>query len=218
MKSANIIKVAVTDDHKLFAEGVGTLINTAKDLKTVCIASNGKELLDYIELKGMPDVILLDFEMPVMDGYDTVMELNKRYKNPKVIILSMYCNHSYIKQMLLMGVSGYLLKNAAPEEVLNAIRKVASDGLAFNDEAIIVMKNILSENDRISFFSNDFNDTEKKVIKLICLEKSTQEIAETLFLSKSTIDKIKQNLFDKMGVCSSVGIAVYAIKNKIIEI
>ncbi|PLX06846.1 MAG: DNA-binding response regulator [Marinilabiliales bacterium] len=154
--------------------------------------------------------------MPVMDGFETLEHIQDKYPEVKVITLSMYNEYSFIKKMLVLGVSGYLLKNANPGEVINAIKSVADDGLAYNQEAMLVMRNLISKNEKPLPLEYDFTERELDIIKLVCEEKTSAEIADTLFLSKSSIDATKRDICQKMGVKTSVGMVAYAIRHNII--
>ena len=157
------INIAIADDHVLFAQGVANLINSVKGMQVVLIANNGLELLQGLEKIEKPDVVLMDIEMPVMDGFQTTTELMKNYPSCKIIALSMHKEESFISQMILSGVCGYLLKNAQPEEVIAAIKNVVDGGLAFNNEAVHVMKHLIVTNMRPSLTRTDFTDRELQI-------------------------------------------------------
>jgi DNA-binding NarL/FixJ family response regulator len=210
------IKIAIADDHVLFGQGLASLIDSVEGMRVVHIAENGLELLKGIKAKGMPDVILLDIEMPVMDGFQTLKELLKINPSVRVIAFSMHKEYSFISKMILSGTCGYLIKNAQPEEVINAIKTVADGGLSFNQEATAVMMNMIYTKDKTKLSRIDFTERELEIIELLCKEKSTTEIAEILCVSRSTVEFHKHSIFEKMETKSLVGMAVYAIQNKII--
>jgi DNA-binding NarL/FixJ family response regulator len=206
------IKIAIADDHVLFAKGVANLINSVKDMQVVLIANNGLELLKGIEQVGQPDVVLMDIEMPVMDGYQTTAELLKVYPSCKIIALSMHKEESFISQMILSGVCGYLLKNAQPEDVISAIKSVVDGGLAFNNDAISVMKCLIVNNLKPSLTRADFSERELQILELVCQEKTNQEIGNCMLISKSLVESYKQKMIKKMQVKNSVGMAIYAVQ------
>ncbi len=213
---SNPIKVAIADDHSLFARGIANLLETVSDISVVSVSANGAELLNSISKAGLPDVILLDIDMPVMDGFETLAELTKLYGPVKVIALSMYKDDGYISRMILSGVSGYILKNVQPEDLIAAVKSVADGGLTFNQEAMFVMKNMVFDEQKLALNRKDFSVRELEIIELICRELSASEIADKLFISKATVENHKKQMFTKLNVTSTVGIAIYAIRNKII--
>jgi DNA-binding NarL/FixJ family response regulator len=212
----NPLKIAIADDHALFAKGIANLLETVKGFSVISVSSNGQELLNSIQHTGLPDVILLDIDMPVLDGFGAMDELTRFYGPVKVIALSMYKDFGYISKMILAGVSGYLLKNVQPEALIDAVQSVADGGLAFNQEAVSVMQNMVFEEQKSTPSRKDFSIREIEIIELICREMSASEIADKLFLSKNTVENYKKALFTKMNVTSTVGIAVFAIRNRII--
>jgi DNA-binding NarL/FixJ family response regulator len=213
---SNPIKVSIADDHSLFAQGIANLLESEPGISVLSVSANGQELLNSIIETGLPDIVLLDIEMPVMDGFQTFDELTRLYGSIKVIALSMYKDDGYISKMILSGVSGYILKNVQPEDLIEAIKSVADGGLTFNQEALSVMKNMVFVDQKSALSRKDFTVRELDIIELICQEYSASQIAEKLFLARSTVENYKKFMFAKMNVTTTVGIAIYAVKNKII--
>lgn len=209
------IRVAIADDHVLFAESLAGFINSASDMHVCNISNNGNELISYLKKSRLPDVILLDIEMPEKDGFSAVKEILDIHKKAKIIVLSMHSVRSYMKRMLSAGVSGYLLKDTAGDDLLKAIRTVADGGLAYNKEALSLMKLMIADDSGFDLDGPEFSEREFKIIRYLCEEKSVSEIAELLYVSKSTIELDKKSIFSKIGVKSSAGIIVYALKNKL---
>lgn len=217
-KDINTISVSIADDHTLFAEGLANMLGTMPDILIKSVSSNGVELLNSCEADGLADVVLLDIGMPVMDGFQTITELIRRYPEAKVIVISMFRDFGYISRMILAGASGYLLKNARPNELAEAVRSVADGGLAFNQEAVSVMKSMVSTDGKNNFGIVEFSERELEIIDMICKEKSSTDIAGHLHITRSAVEAHKRNIFQKINVNSAVGIAVYAVKNRIVGV
>lgn len=215
------IRVAVVDDHVLFATGMANLLDSVEDMSVVATAGDGKELLEKLKIlkrtDELPDVILMDIQMPVMDGFQACVEVKDRFSSCKVVILSMHQESSYIYQAVISGADGFLLKNAQPEEVINAIRSVEGDGQAFNKEAVLVMKNVIADPVKAVLTRKDFSENELKILNYVCREKTNKEIADKMNLSVSSVENYKQKMIKRMGVKTSVGLAIYAIQNKIVD-
>jgi DNA-binding NarL/FixJ family response regulator len=209
------IQVAIADDHVLFTDSLASFINSSHDI-TVCNTSqNGQELMNYLKRRSFPDVILMDIEMPGKDGFETAKEIIEKYKHAKIIVLSMHSGRAYMKRMLAAGVSGYLLKDTAGHTLLNAIRKVADGGLAYNEEALNIMRLMVSNEDGFNLDLVEFSERELQIIKCFCEEMSVTEVSKFLNVSKSAVERNKRAICEKTGVKSTAGIIVYAVKNKL---
>ncbi len=215
-KKKEKIKVAITDDHELLCSGIAGIINGEEDMKVTIIANNGKILLDKLAKGNIPDVLLLDIEMPIMDGYETIENLIVKHSNIKIIVLSMHCQYPIISSMLSQGVSGYLMKNTKRQFLLDAIRKVADDGVVYCDEAMKVSQMMNRDKEKIFVSKSDFSQREIDVIKLVCNEQSNKEISEKLNICKSTVEFHKRSIFKKMNVKSSAGCVNFALVNRIV--
>lgn len=213
-----MIKIGIADDHSIFLDSLSNLLNSVSNFKVTITANNGQELLDSCRDNGVPNVILLDLSMPIMDGFETCKELNNQYADCKVIALTMHKEKSYIARMIRNGVSGYLLKDAQVEEVIDAINKAANGGLPFNNEAIDVMRNIYKDNDGKIASINDFSSRELEIIDCVCREYTNPEIAQNLFISESTVANHKKSIFKKMKVKNTIGMAVYAVMHGLVDI
>ncbi len=212
------IKIAIADDHSLFASTLAGLLNSVENMEVVIVASDGKELLEEVEKTGLPDVIILDVEMPVMDGFKTASRLVSRYPSARIIALSMHKERSFIAKMINNGVSGYLLKNAKPEEVIEAINSVYDGGLPFNKEAVSVMKSTCRKSVEQLPLEESFTRREIEIIKYISYEYTNQEIADKLLISKSTVETHKKNIITKLNVRNSIGIALYAVSRGLVDV
>jgi len=213
------ITVGLTDDHELMRAGLAQILEAKGDIQVVFEASNGAELLEALE-KYTVDVVLLDLEMPVMDGREALAQIVERHPHVKVLILSMHDSNSFIVNMMELGAAGYLLKDMPPNEVIKAVKTVKSDGLYFNAK---VSRALLAglPGSKITIDSKDhvketLNSRELDVLKLICEELTTTEIAEKLFLSPKTIEGYRKQLLEKTGVKNVAGLAIFAVRNQLV--
>lgn len=215
------INLAIADDHKIFRNGLKATLEDSPDLNLLFEASNGKELIGQLATHT-PDVILMDIKMPEMDGMQTTAYVNQHFKQIKVLALSMHNEDKYIVDMMKAGASGYLLKNAEPEEIIEAIITVNEKGFYFNEHlSVTLIKQLVgpsSYNDPSNQQSVDLNDREIEVLKLVCQEHSNQEIADKIFLSVRTVEGYRARLFEKTGSKNLVGLVIFAIKKGIISV
>ena len=214
-----LIKYAIADDHKLFRRGVISALEDTPSLKLVLEAENGKDLLANIT-KYKPDVVLLDLKMPEMDGIETTIELRKREIDVKIIIITMMDDEKYVIHLMEIGANGYLLKNAEPEEIKMAITTACENGYYFNDFVNkALLRKVLHKNHLKPVFNKDIDLTSREieVLKLICEEKTANEIGAQIFLSPRTVEGIRTKLLEKIGVKNTAGLVMYAVKNRIVE-
>jgi len=217
MTPNSTIKIALADDHILVRAGLAQIINTYAELEVKAQVGNGKELLDYVKSNSV-DVVLLDLDMPVMDGKITLIELQKRFPDVKTIMLTVHQHDSFIVDMMEAGAHGYLLKDSEPDEVIMAIKTVVREGIYFNNR---VSKALLGSVSKSKFghqtiIGESLNQRELEVLALICKEKTTSQIAEDLFLSPKTIEGYRKSLLEKTGAKNVAGIAIYAVKNGLV--
>jgi len=211
------IKVAIADDHALFRAGVKTALSVRKDIEMIAEADNGMQLLNLLK-HIEPDVILLDIQMPLMDGITTLPEIRKLYPDIKVIILSMHNDHSMISKLMEVGANSYLTKNSDSETIYQAIKTCFEQEFFFND---LTNKALLSglRTKKTDHAPEDIqlNDKELRILKLMCEEKTTKEIADIVDISPRTVEAIRDKLKTKTGAKSMAGLVMYAVKNKLLE-
>jgi len=212
------IKVAIADDHHLFRTGVKTSLSSRKDIQMVAEAENGMQLLNLLR-HIKPDVILLDIQMPIMDGLTTLPEIKKLYPDMKVIMLSMHNDHSMITKMMEIGANSYLTKESDSETIYQAIRTCHEEEFYFNDLTNKALLNGLRTKMAPHSTVPEVQLTEKEItiLKLMCEEKSTKEIADMVDLSPRTVEAIRDKLKSKTGVKSMAGLVMYAVKAGILE-
>ncbi len=213
-----VIKVAIADDHALFRTGVKTSLTSRKDIQMVAEAENGMQLLNLLK-HIKPDVVLLDIQMPIMDGLTTLPEIKKLYPEIKVIMLSMHNDHSMITRMMEIGANSYLTKESDSETIYQAIRTCYEQEFFFNDLTNKALLNGLRMKKPPEVIAPEVNLTEKEItiLKLMCEEKSTKEIADLVDLSPRTVEAIRDKLKTKTGVKSMAGLVMYAVKAGIVE-
>ena len=213
-----VIKVIIADDHVLFRAGVKTALSVKKDVELIAEADNGMQLLNLLR-HFEPDVILLDIQMPIMDGIQTLPEIRKLYPHVKVIILSMHNDHSMISKLMEIGANSYLTKNSDSETIYQAIKTCYEQEFFFNELTNKALLTGLRTKRSDLGIPQDVNLTEKEltVLKLMCEEKSTKEIADIVEISPRTVEAIRDKLKTKTGSKSMAGLVMYAVKNKIIS-
>jgi DNA-binding NarL/FixJ family response regulator len=212
-------EVIIVDDHVLFARSLASLVESYDEYSVKYTFKNGSELVDkFASGMELPDIILLDVKMPIMDGIATMKWLKKYQPEAKVLALSMEDDEATILSMLRNGARGYLLKDIQPVLLKKALDTVVDQGY-FHTEQVTntLMKSlnggVAEDADKITLKENEI-----RFIKLACEEKTYKEIAEEMFLSPKTIDGYRQHLFELLGVKNRIGLVIYAIRNRIIKL
>lgn len=212
------IKVAIADDHVLFRTGVKTALSMKKDIKMMAEADNGMQLLNLLK-HIQPDVILLDIQMPIMDGITTLPEIKKLYPEIKVVMLTMHNDHSMISKLMELGANAYLTKNSDSDVIYEAVKTVVEQEYFFNaltNKAIIDGLRMKRQAEASLPLDTKLSDKEITVLKLMCEEKSTKEIADMVDLSPRTVEAIRDKLKTKTGAKSMAGLVMFAVKTGII--
>lgn len=214
------VKLAVVDDHKLFRDGLTELINGFNEYAVMIEADNGLDFLKQIKAKGVPEIVLLDINMKEMDGFETAAWLKENHPEVKILVLSMYENENAVIRMIKAGAKGYVLKDITKKELEQALSSLVNKGYYYTDMITGKLIHILSGNDdnkggNAAKDVSSLNAKEMEFLKLACTELTYKEIAEKMCLSVHTIDGYRDALFEKLGIKSRVGLAIYAIKNKI---
>jgi DNA-binding NarL/FixJ family response regulator len=221
MENSEVIKVIIADDHVLYRAGVKTALSSKKDMKVIAEADNGSHLL--MLLKAIqPDVILLDIQMPIMDGIAALSEIKRLYPAIKVIMLTMMDDHSMITKLMELGANSYLTKTSDSEIIYEAIKTCHEQEYYFNSLTNkALLSNLRQRNPSLpqKLVPEDAKLSEKEitVLKLMCEEKSTREIAEAVELSPRTVEAIRDKLKVKTGSKSTAGLIMYAVKHKLLD-
>ncbi len=204
------MRLALVDDHQLFRKGMASLLDKMEGVQLVFEASNGREFLDRLHNSKI-DLVLLDMKMPVLDGVNTLAELKKRKSEVKVVFLTMEADDETILHCLEEGANGFLTKDAHPKDVKDAIFSIRDSGFYSSPKTTqVMMKGLSKWKNGIRKPQISFTDREMTVLKLICLQKATIDIADEMCLSPRTIEGYRRTLLEKMGVNNSVGLVLFA--------
>lgn len=217
-KTSKNIQVAIADDHSLLRNALAKLINTFEGYTVVMEADNGKDLTEKMVKNVLPDIVLLDINMPEMDGFETTQWLRKKYPHVKVLTLSMMSDERTIIKIFRLGAQGYLLKNADPKELKEALDAIMNKNVYLSEYVSGKLLSGLHNEPDEDVKPAVLNEKERDFLRWTCSELSYKDIAEKMFLSYRTIDDYRQSLFTKLKVHSRVGLVMYAIKNKIVEV
>ncbi|WBA40759.1 response regulator [Hymenobacter canadensis] len=217
-----MIRVLLTDDHTILRDGIRALLSLQPDLQVVGEAGNGQELLEL--LASTPaDVVLMDINMPVMDGFTTMGHLREQYPELRVLVLSMLDHENYVHRMLGAGAHGYVLKNADITEISHAIRTVAAGrlflctelGLDLLNKLVRTSVGVVAEGSRMK--SGDLSKRELEVLHLISEGLTNAEIADQLFTSKRTIETHRQNIIEKTQTKNTAALIKFAASNGLLD-
>lgn len=214
-----VIKVAIADDHKIFRKGVILSLRPYTNIRFVLEADNGNQLLDGIAATE-PDVVLMDLRMPGKDGIEATKILSKQYPNIHVIVLSMYEDDRFVSHMMENGASGYLLKNAEPQEIRRAIMEVHEKGYYLNNFVNrIILKKSHAKQKAVPSLNSEITLTvrERNVLKFICMEFTAQEIAQKIGVSARTVEAVKDRLMERFGSKNTAGLVFFAVKNNLVD-
>lgn len=218
-KTIKKLKICIVDDHKLFREGLKLLLSTRDFVRHIYEASSGKEFVENLPLMEC-DVVLMDIEMPEMNGIEATEKALNLRPGLKVIVLSMYGDEQYYYKMVDAGVKGFVLKSSGIEKVITAIHQVAAGENYFSEELLMNILNHMREGNKpeAEIPDNEISERELEILYHVCLGLSNQEIADKLFISKRTVDKHRANLLSKTGCRNTAALVMYAIKNKMISV
>ncbi len=215
-----IISYIIADDHEIFRNGILNILNKDHKLKCLGEAENGNELLNLLII-SKPDIILLDLKMPEMDGLAAIGHIQQLYPTIKILVLTMYDEEEVILHLLDKGVNGYLVKTTKPSEIIRAIYRVYEEDYYLSDLVSRLMLKSRKQQSELPLKHKkniELKDKEKEILRLICLELTTAEIGKKVYLSPRTVEGIRRNLLEKIGVRSSTGLIIYAVKNGISDL
>lgn len=211
--------ITLVDDHTMFRKGLAVLINLFPSYKVLMDVGNGKEFIEQLDPDKLPDIVLLDIHMPVMDGYATAAWLRTHYPQIRVMALSTMDSDVAIIKMIHQGARGYILKDADPKELQLAFDELIDKGYYYNE---ILTRKVMQSihhggSESVSGFAK-LTDRELEFLQHACSEKNYQQIAREMFLSERTIDGYRESLFKKFNVSNRVGLVLYAIKNQLVNL
>lgn len=215
------IKVHVADDHMILIEGIIAMLNTDKNIEVVGHSLTGKQVVDWFKTNEA-DILVLDINMPELDGIEVLKKFNKKKKHQKIIMLSSYDDPKLVKELTTYGADGFISKTSAGEHILKAIYSVYEGVSYFSDDIreglfkIMVGEKVDEGKRPDENIIDTLTEREFEVLKLIAKEYSTPEMADQLLLSVNTIDTYRKSLLKKLNVKNAVGLAMFVVKNKII--
>ncbi len=207
------IHIAIVDDHTLFRNGVASLMAEFDELEVVFDAENGQQMQQALAKHGQPDVILMDINMPVMDGYASTQWIKINHPKVRVLALSMFEDDKAVIQMIKCGAGGYVLKESRPRELLEAIRAIHEKGVYINEMVSGKLLRSVADKDDLP----DISKKELEFLRLCCSELTYKEIADQMFVSPRTVDNYREALFLKLNLKSRSGLVLYAIQNGIFK-
>jgi two-component system, NarL family, invasion response regulator UvrY len=212
------VKIALVDDHNLIRDALAFVINNFENCKVICVASNGVEFIEKLQPHELPDLVILDLNMPKMDGYEVTKWLRNNYPDIYVLILTMYDSELSLLRLLQWGARGFLKKDIHPDELKNAIELTIKTGYYYSNNAAGKMVNMLKNGELNTPLVNTIilSEHELAFLKLASTDKTYKEIAMEMNISPRTIDNYRDSLFLKLNVKSRVGLVVYAIKNGVV--
>lgn len=221
MNPKHPIKVAITDDHNLFREGIQFILSQMKGVDLIYATSGGTELINQLQHGNVPNVLLLDLEMPSPNGIETLKIIRPMYPELGIIILTTYNDPKMMAYLMELGANSYLLKDCDSETLELSIQKVHEEGYYFTREVSQAMVKGLKGNYRkkpVLNSNEEISPREVEVLELICKEYTAKEIADKLFISIRTAEGHRRNLIEKLGVKNTAGLIVKAIKDGIVQI
>lgn len=211
MKHLGPITIAYVDPHISVRKGIVLLLGQQENVKVIVEANGGKELIQLLKkIQKVPDICILEVNLPELDGFDTLVEIKKNWPEMKSLIFTSHGSQSYIHRMILNGANGYLLKNCRPDEIYKAIYSMYTDGMYFSDS---ISRNFLHavQNGRVQ--PPELTEREKQFLKYCCTDLSYQDVADKMQTSKKSIEGYRDRLFKKLNVNSRVGLTIFAIQH-----
>ena len=211
----NPINIIIVDDHLLFGNALNGLVSNFKEFNVLAVLKNGKELIDYISTENtLPEIILMDIQMPIMNGIEATSWLKDNKPDIKVLALSMECDESTILAMLRAGAKGYLLKDIHPDILHHALKEVNFNGYYYTESIANTLLNSIDKPEKPKRIT--LKERELEFLKLTVSEKTYKQIADAMCLSPKTVENYREALFEKLEVKSRIGLVIYAIKEKIV--
>lgn len=212
-----MINILIADDHQLLIDGIKATLADIDDISIVAEAFHGYQVLEQLDAGIQVDVILMDINMPKLDGLACTKLVHKKYPDIKIIALSQYDEKRFVKQMVRNGASGYILKDTSKETLIKAIQTVHGGEMYFCDRLSMRLINVELKNDDTSQLFPNLTERELAVLKLIGQEFSSQEISEKLFISFHTVENHRANLMNKAGVKNTAGLIRWATENDFLD-
>jgi len=214
----SITKIALADDHLLLRTALASLIDSFGDCTVVIQANNGSELISQVQSTNIPDIALLDLNMPVMDGYETAIWFKDNFPDVQVLMLTMYDTEATMIRLLQAGVKGFLKKDVHPSELRFAIQSVMQNGYYYSHSTTGKLVNLFRSGDDNTIQKNLLSDQEILFLKYVSTDLTYKEIAGEMDLNPRSVDNLRDHLFEKLDVKSRVGLAMYAIRQGLVSL
>lgn len=211
------IKIALADDHILLRSALADLINSFDECLVILQCSNGLELKEMLQKDNPPDIILLDLNMPLIDGFETAEWLKHNFQNTHILMLTMYDTEATMIRLLQSGVKGFLKKDVHPSELRFAINSVIQNGYYYSNSTTGKLVNLFRTSNDQAIEKNILTEQEIKFLKLAATDMTYKEIALKLLLNPRSVDNLRDHLFEKLDVKSRVGLAMYSIRHGIVN-
>ena len=219
MSTAVKHRILLVDDHVLLRDALSTLIGSFEEMQIVGSVNNGKEVIDYFGRGGRADLILLDLNMPQMDGYDTAVWLQNNHPEVKILVLTMYDSEIALIRLLQVGVKGFLKKDIHPTELRTALLSVAQNGYYYSHNTTGKLALLFNKNNGSQAIQRAIlSDLEIQFLRYASTEYTYKEIAGKMNLTPRMVDSYRDGLFEKLDVKSRVGLAIYAVRNGIVSV
>ncbi|MBB6501548.1 response regulator transcription factor [Pedobacter cryoconitis] len=212
------IAIAIVDDHTLFRKGMVSLLAESDEIDIIFDASNGQEMINMLKQGALPKVILMDINMPEMDGYTATRWLTDNHPQIKVLALSMHDEDEPIIEMLKSGAGGYLLKESKTSDLVAAIKTIAEHDYFMNNLVSGKLIRSLQEKSTAKNVLEEISANERKFLEHCCSELTYKEIADKMNLSPHTIDNYRESLFQKFEIKSRTGLVLFALRNNLIKL
>ena len=211
------IKIILADDHILLRNALASLINSFGEFEVIAQAENGNAVMDELEKGNVPQLIVLDLNMPGMDGYETAKIIYEKYPPVNVLVLTMYDSELALIRLLKVGVKGFLKKDIHPLELKKALLLVADSQYYYSTANINKLTGLINSRNRKEGNKNVLNEQEIQFLRLSCTDMTYKEIANKMNMTARKVDHFRDHLFEKLDVKSRVGLAMYAIKNGLVS-
>jgi len=214
-----MIRIALADDHQLVLDGLKSLISEVEEFEFLAGVNNGKRLIEIVDSVSV-DVVLVDIDMPLMNGLDAISDIKEKHDHVKCIALTMHNEKGMIQKMISIGADGYILKNIDRDELVEAIKKVHEGGKVFSEDVTMILAGTRKDSKidyQHAMVDESLTDREIEILKLIAEGYSNKEIGDKLFISHRTVDTHRTNLMKKLSIHNIAGLIRYAIKCGFVE-
>jgi len=218
-RESSKIKVALIDDHVLLRDALAKMVDGIENHDVIFVAGNGEEFIEKIRLNGPPNLVILDLNMPKMDGFETANWINKNHPKIKILVLTMYDSEVTLIRLLQAGARGFLKKDAHPHELSFAIKNVMENGYYYSSHTSNQLANLFANkpNQKETLERAMLNEREIEFLKMSSTEMTYKEIAQAMGMNPRTLENYRESIFNKLNIRSRVGLALYAVKHGIVR-